>query len=942
MAEYDGTIKINTKIDTKGMLDGFKNMNSKVKSLDNSVKESEKQVKQLKKELSELQNSPAENQQMNSLKMSCEDVENQMLSLLNQREVLEDSFKTSFGGIGSDFFPTQDSFNSFVSNNSEWQELTAQINNAELKLTKYEEKLKLVQATEQKKRDMAIEKKSLAYEKAANRLEVYRQKLKETQFSQSGIGKALNSLGATARKSFGQLNTSANKSNKTLSSLNKSFGRFAKRIWSLFSSAILFSVLTKAFTALREKIVETTKANAQCSASMAQIKGNMSNAFNTIMTAAMPALTSIMSAVAKATSYISAFIALLFGKTVKSSNAAASAADSTADSIGGVGDAAKKASQYLNGYDEMNVQASEDSSGGGSGGGGTSPITYDDVDVSSNVQKFLDRIKKAWADADFTEVGASIGQKLKKALEDIPWDTIKENGYKVGKSFATLLNGIFETDGLFSDIGTTIAEALNTAVQTALGFGENFHWDSAGKAIADAVNGFFRDFKFDELANTIDTWVDGIKELVSSALKNIKWGQILEDVMDFACELDLDTVLITIGAITWMFGGKALVAGALSSLATAQIATGIGTLTMSVGAAVGLAVAVAVISFKVGNYIYDHVPKVQECSDALVELVGGLFTDEWNISDILGGAQMIGFDIQAKLLNLFLPDGSKTDADKIKRNWLPNYIWGILFGDDTEKANSKQFFIDIAVNLGTKASELKEKILGLIDSAKGAVYSIGINLGTSAAELKKKIDDGWNKLSDKSVSIKASLSTKAAELKNNIQGYFDTHSLNFKAKLSTKASSIMSAFRKAWNKLAELKLKIKMPHINITYDTKSVMGKAFKKLTGSGMPKFNVKWYANGGFPDAGQMFIARENGAEMVGNINGKAGVANNEQITSAIAAAVGPAVYDAVMSALANSNSSGGDISVYVGGQKITDYVIKDVKNRTIASGGKNPLFI
>jgi len=33
---------------------------------------------------------------------------------------------------------------------------------------------------------------------------------------------------------------------------------------------------------------------------------------------------------------------------------------------------------------------------------------------------------------------------------------------------------------------------------------------------------------------------------------------------------------------------------------------------------------------------------------------------------------------------------------------------------------------------------------------------------------------------------------------------------------------------------------------------------------------------------------------------------------------------------------------INVYVGGQKITDYVIKDVKNRTIASGGMNPLLV
>ena len=63
-----------------------------------------------------------------------------------------------------------------------------------------------------------------------------------------------------------------------------------------------------------------------------------------------------------------------------------------------------------------------------------------------------------------------------------------------------------------------------------------------------------------------------------------------------------------------------------------------------------------------------------------------------------------------------------------------------------------------------------------------------------------------------------------------------------------------------------------------------------------------------------------------------------NNDQIVASVAAGV----FEAVSAAMANSNSGTGDISIYIGGQKITDYIIKDVKNRTIASGGKNPLLI
>lgn len=51
---------------------------------------------------------------------------------------------------------------------------------------------------------------------------------------------------------------------------------------------------------------------------------------------------------------------------------------------------------------------------------------------------------------------------------------------------------------------------------------------------------------------------------------------------------------------------------------------------------------------------------------------------------------------------------------------------------------------------------------------------------------------------------------------------------------------------------------------------------------------FGVAMYATGGFPDEGQLFIAREAGAEMVGSMNGRTAVANNDQIVEGIAGGV------------------------------------------------------
>lgn len=68
--------------------------------------------------------------------------------------------------------------------------------------------------------------------------------------------------------------------------------------------------------------------------------------------------------------------------------------------------------------------------------------------------------------------------------------------------------------------------------------------------------------------------------------------------------------------------------------------------------------------------------------------------------------------------------------------------------------------------------------------------------------------------------------------------------------------------------------------------------------------------FASGGFPNEGQMFIARERGPEMVGSIGGRTAVANNDQIVTAVS----DGVYNAVMAAFGNSAQNDRPISVRV----------------------------
>lgn len=81
-------------------------------------------------------------------------------------------------------------------------------------------------------------------------------------------------------------------------------------------------------------------------------------------------------------------------------------------------------------------------------------------------------------------------------------------------------------------------------------------------------------------------------------------------------------------------------------------------------------------------------------------------------------------------------------------------------------------------------------------------------------------------------------------------------------------------------------------------------GKKYSHVGGYNMQpaqRFNVEMFANGGFPRSGELFLAREAGAEMVGNIGGKTAVANNDQIERAIF----NAVLTAMSQAMANGSS-------------------------------------
>ena len=89
--------------------------------------------------------------------------------------------------------------------------------------------------------------------------------------------------------------------------------------------------------------------------------------------------------------------------------------------------------------------------------------------------------------------------------------------------------------------------------------------------------------------------------------------------------------------------------------------------------------------------------------------------------------------------------------------------------------------------------------------------------------------------------------------------------------------------------------------------------------------------FASGGFPNVGQLFLARERGPEMVGTIGGRTAVANNNDIVAAIEGGV----YNATVAAMTAAGGNRNGLSFNINGREFMR-AIWDDRNAVIAEHG------
>lgn len=487
------------------------------------------------------------------------------------------------------------------------------------------------------------------------------------------------------------------------------------------------------------------------------------------------------------------------------SDAAGSAAD-IADSTGQAAKNVEKMNKGLRAFDELNLITTPDNSSGsgsgGSGGGGASGggASGGLVQVDTIFKDYESQIRS------LRELGAYISDALSDAMESIDWDRIYSKARNFGKGLADFLNGLI-TPRLFGDVGMTIASALNTAIYTALSFGEEFDWTNLGDSIAAGVNRFFETFDFSALGRTINTWVHGIYDTITTAIGNIKWSEVWDGVTDFLSEIDLEAISLIIGAFALKYTGKFLTSKILKEtigkLISEKFVAAFGSESvksiLSYIVPISLSVAVGALTFTIGK---DSIKKdaenlvkaykdggfLQYLQESLKQLInpfewinaygGGILSQKGILESYSDGVDLnikmpkkedyASLDEYQKALNDFnnnVPDSLKVPSSFDLKAWIDE--WKQMNGLDNVDLRAEV----VLPNLREKISGFKEKIKewwGLNvelpvhnkltttqndislwwENVKEYWGEKKLSIQTEIGEIKGKIEEKWNEASE--------------------------------------------------------------------------------------------------------------------------------------------------------------------------------------------------
>lgn len=722
----------------------------------------------------------------------------------------------------------------------------------------------------------------------------------------------------------------------------------------MFASFVIQGVLSGVKEGMQNLSKYSKQTNADLSllmSSLTQLKNSLATAFAPILTVITPILNALIQKIITVVNAFGQLTASLAGqgtfvKAKKVNQDYAASLDKSSKK-------AKNLQRTLMGFDEINKLDDKNSSSTNKSGLSPNDM-FETVEIPNKYKDLAKMLKDAWAQGDFTKIGQMVGKKINEALENIPWDRIKKTCNKIAKSIATFLNGFIETVD-WGLVGNTISQGLNTAFSFANTFAKNFHWDSLGKAVGDGINGAMEGLDWDLIQETVRNVVGGIVTSINAFIKTTKWNLVGKTIGN-GLNTALEAVYTAVTNFKWKKAGKAL-ADAINGLfdtfdwakAGKTLSNGIkGILDFAITAIENVKWDKAVKGIEkffenidwtgIANRVFEL---IGAAFGGLAALLGGL------IGDAVKGAQKYfkkkieecGGNIPKGILK-GIKDGIKNIAKWIKDNIFKPFIDGFkkafgIHSPSTVMAEQGTHIIsgllkglkdkikDVLSWIAKLPGEFKEKLGNakewLVDKGKDAIA--GIKNGWNAVKKSNLLDHVAkikNEIYQKIGDVKGKVTSRGKEvitgLKNGLDNNWKTMNntlSNLPSKISKAIPNLYKTGKNAIQNFADgfASVRIKLPHISTTWNSHNVGGLSFST------PSFSLNWYAKGGFPDAGEMFVARENGPEMVGRIGNKNAVANNNQIVDAIRAGVFEAMVNALESFNSDKNQNT-DVHIYLEG--------------------------
>lgn len=588
----------------------------------------------------------------------------------------------------------------------------------------------------------------------------------------------------------------------------------------------LRSVLTEGMNNLAQYNDSTNGSLSMLMSSLTQLKNALATAFAPILNAAAPMLNLLIQKVTAAVTALGQLFASLTGQSgfvaaKRVNQDYAKSLNSNADSAKKANKENKKLQNTLFGFDQINKlndnSDSDDNADTSTGGGLTPADMFESVPLDSKVSDFAKKLKDAWKNADFTEIGQIVGTKLNDALNRIPWGPIQNTSRKVGKSIGTFISCFVEVPDLGTNIGKTIAEAVNTGVGGINAFLDNTRWDSVGKFIGDGLNGAADTVDWPGIGHLYAQKWNAVFAVIGEAARTFKWTGFGQDlagglntaitdfdwagngvrVGDLAKGL-LNTIVAVLEQTDWRKLGNSVRTFVVSidwSGIVSELARGFGAAFGSLGALIGGLVGEA---FKSAQKYFAQ--KTKECGG---HAVLGFFK---GILDAIDG---IGTWIKKNIFDPFMKGFKNAfeihSPSKVMAEMGKYLIEGMLNGITDKISDIKQKFSEIKDAISKKWEEVKtdtsKKWKQINDDTSKKIANLRDDAKTKFEEIRSKISDKWSSVRQNTETswnnTKTSLAQKWSGIRSDASSKFE----NIRSTVAQKWTNLHGNTTSTWSQI---------------------------------------------------------------------------------------------------------------------------------------------